>query len=290
MDQEIDAQKNAEGLPPSAPETEEIAVWMAHHKDEGELGGLSDKEICKKTIAEREFLDEYLQKIQEEPDETINFNVSTSGVRSLLFKQRESLEKILKANWARAEKINGAMAEQISTFSRQKREAGIAKINSQLTSLFYALADFRSIIERDMVALFRLTSFDEVVENPGEGSDQLLEFPPNPDWKVETPTYPLLMGILNNYNIGAWVSKSYLGELQSGRRGGANDEIRPIHTTEDGNYSLVNELYSNKTGKQVDLTNLWGGHFEKLVGAFDYARAARSLRHQASHWVSNTRP
>ena len=90
------------------------------------------------------------------------------------------------------------------------------------------------------------------------------------------------MAKLNNYSIGGWTSKNYLRILQAGRVDG--DEIVPLYETEDGKeYALVSYISTTEDAKRIDVTNLGGGHFEKLIRAGDRPQAVRALLHVTTY-------
>jgi len=151
-------------------------------------------------------------------------------------------------------------------FFRRRAENSI-----KLLQFIYPDEDLRELVRQSMGEKFAV----------GE-----LEFDPNPDWHLRVPTYPQMLAELNGYNIYAWVPKSQFDRMQRAREASV---ANPIHTSEDGEYILVNYLNGSPNGKDVGLLNKGGYHFEKRIPAGDYAGLARAVRHQKTYGVSDTR-
>ncbi|RZI45663.1 hypothetical protein [Candidatus Finniella inopinata] len=149
---------------------------------------------------------------------------------------------------------------------RQKLQA-----QNRLVQFIYPIEDFKKVVENDMKQKF---------------DDGELEFDPNPDWALRTPSYPQIIAEMNNYNIYAWVTKSQFDRMQ--REEGA-DVASPVYQTSDGEYVLVQYLPGGERGKSISLLNKYGGHFEKWIEADDYPRLARAVRHKQLHGVDDTR-
>eukprot|EP01037_Dinobryon_pediforme_P014681 gene14681-14805_t len=103
----------------------------------------------------------------------------------------------------------------------------------------YAEDYMTEIIAQDMHNVFAQSDSGKTADVDQGESSELLEFPPNPEWRINIPSYPV-----------------------------DGDEIVPLYETEDGKeYALVSYISTTEDAKRIDVTNLGGGHFEKLIRA-----------------------
>ena len=252
---------------------------MLHERD-ADFNTLSDKEIARRTEIDKAAL---ITELSARSGRTLTFPIK--------FSTREQFKGLVTlARFDKAETLATRASDQLRAFNAQQRTLRKMEIEAELTRQFYSLEDFGKIVWQDMHNVFAQKDSGKIGDISASEDKELLEFPPNPEWQITSPTYPLLMAKLNGYSIGGWTSKSYLGELQEGRVG--NDRIRPIYQTEnDEEYVLVSYIPTTEDAKRVDVVNLGGGHFEKLIRSDDRPQAVRALRHKNTYrGVQDTRP
>lgn len=279
MDGPLTLIKRAAGFPEKIPDAEEIALWIMLHEKDADFYILSDKEIARRTEIDKGSLN---TELSARSRRTLTFPIK--------FTTREQFKGLVTpARFDKAEAIATRASDALRGFNAQQRTLKTIEIESDLSRQFYSLEVFRSIIWQDMHNVFAQKDSGGIWDISVSENQELLEFPPNPEWQITLPTYPLLIAKLNGYSIGGWTSKSYLGTLQTGRVG--NDRIRPIYQTEnDEEYALVSYIPTTEDAKRVDVVNLGGGHFEKLIRSYDRPQGVRALRHKSTYRVGDTRP
>ncbi len=285
----------AAGFTPVVPNEILIGIWLQYQKKHGlDVSRLNPKEICFRVEQEKTNLQRYLNDLLP-PGKSATLTFKKDEERNDVFDRGGQIagaidiikSVVSKEILDKADKILSSLTDQLLHFL-ENEEMERALMDSEVTRIFYTVPEFQKFIREDMHKFFAQGDSGKVGDVGGYGSGELLEFPPNPSWAQHIPSYPFLMSVLNNWNIGAWTSKHYLRVLQAGRI--AEDIIRPIHATEDNEYLLTSEMYNTPSAKTIDVVNLGGGHFEKLVISNDYSRSARSIRHKALYNLSNTRP
>ncbi len=267
----IDQEKRESGFLEKIPDREKIALWIMIHKDDrinfDDLKGISKRVI--------------------EDDAVLDVELSTRSNGQIMFPithdKKGSFEALVTREiFTIADQIVTKLSDELRVFIAEQRMFKTIELDSRLTKLFYSLTDFQEIIAQDMHNVFAQSDSGKTADVDQGESSELLEFPPNPEWRINIPSYPFLMAKLNNYSIGGWTSKNYLRILQAGRVDG--DEIVPLYETEDGKeYALVSYISTTEDAKRIDVTNLGGGHFEKLIRAGDRPQAVRALLHVTTY-------
>ncbi len=281
INRQVDIEKQAAGFPQETPDQLEFALWFKENGvDYTRIPEQEFKGLAIAVFGERDALKARLDDIKKGlTDRKIDLRAGESRT----YKQKQwIIENYLKRDlFTFAERVNKSVADQIGIFAAEKRILAAARINARLTKEFYAIRDFRQIVWDSMHEKFAQKDSGKIGDIAKSESSEELEFNSNKDWLTRAQDYTYLLALLNNYNIGAWISKSHQNY----------DPERAIYlSSNDGQYSLTDYVAVAPDAKRVDVINCHGRHFEKLVDAFDYTRAARSIRHKNAHvGLGNTR-
>jgi len=254
IEAEFDETKAAAGFPPNTPDDREISVWLKYQEKHDPPIPLSSLEIVKRTADDTRNLQAYANDL----------GLRDVVMARLTFPMRKRIDEITGKK-EEASRITTEYSDELRLLKIPYEQRKLA-VYSQLIHDFYAGDDFKKLVEKDMKDKFQ----------SGE-----LEFDPNKDWRFVVPTYPAIMGVLNSYNIYAWVTSSQFSNMQAAK--GADRNATPIFKTEDDQYVLTNFLPVSRSAKRIGLLNKNGGHFEKWIEADDYPRLARAIRHNQKY-------
>ncbi|WP_207216345.1 hypothetical protein [Candidatus Finniella inopinata] len=139
---------------------------------------------------------------------------------------------------------------------------------AKITQHFYPLADFQDYTLRNIHEKFR---------------QGLLEFDPNPDWRLGTPTYPDIIAALNHCDIYSWVSPHVFRAMQA-----SASATTPVYETPDKAFVLTSFTSGGKDARRIDILNTSGIHFEKWVNTADLYALSSAIHHKKEHGLPNT--
>lgn len=225
MDKTLTSAKLAAGFPEKIPDREEIARTV--YADSAALQ----------------------MELQVQTGNVLKFPIA--------FKDKQAFKNLVTdGRFNLADHIASRLADELRIFNEEQRTRKTSQLEARLTELFYSLNDFRQIVWDDMHNVFAQNNSGKIGDVSASESQELLEFPPQPEWTIPLPTYPYLLARLNNYNIGGWTSKGYLATLQSGRT--AEDRIIPIYQTEnDGGNMLLSVIYQQTQMQKMLIRPTW---------------------------------